>query len=63
MHSYLGSAALGVMAVVDGARWTAFVALVWRFHIAVLGYGLKFCERFTHTHLGEVGGGRRSDEP
>ena len=59
VHSYLGPAALGSAAVVGGARWTAFIALVWAFHIAVdraLGYGLKFCDRFSHTHLGEIGG-------
>jgi hypothetical protein len=62
VHSYLAPALLGVVAVVDGARWTAFLALVWAFHIAVdrlLGYGLKFQDRFTHTHLGEIG--RRGD--
>ena len=64
VHSYLGPAALGVVALVDGARWTAFVALVWAFHIAVdraLGYGLKFCDRFSHTHLGEIGARSTSD--
>jgi hypothetical protein len=59
VHSYLGPAALGVAALLGDARWTAFLALVWAFHIAVdraLGYGLKFCDRFAHTHLGEIGG-------
>jgi hypothetical protein len=58
VHSYLGPSALGVAALLDGARWTAFLALAWAFHIAVdraLGYGLKFCDRFSHTHLGEIG--------
>ena len=58
VHSYIAPAALGVVALVDGARWAAFVALVWAFHIAVdrlLGYGLKFQDRFTHTHLGTIG--------
>ena len=64
VHSYVAPALLGVVAVVDGARWTAFLALVWAFHIAVdrlLGYGLKFQDRFTHTHLGEIG--RPDSEP
>lgn len=59
VHSYLGPAAIGIFGVATGARWAAFVALVWAFHIAVdrlLGYGLKFQDRFTHTHLGEIGG-------
>lgn len=63
VHSYIAPAALGVVAVADGARWAAFVALLWAFHIAVdrlLGYGLKFRDRFTHTHLGEIG--RRSQQ-
>lgn len=58
VHSYVGPAAFGAAAVLDSARWAAFVALAWAFHIAVdrtLGYGLKFCDRFTHTHLGEIG--------
>lgn len=63
VHSYLAPGALGVVAVLDGARWAAFLALLWAFHIAVdrlLGYGLKFQDRFTHTHLGEIG---RGDAP
>lgn len=58
VHSYLAPAALGVVAIVQGSRWAAFLALLWAFHIAVdrlLGYGLKFQDRFTHTHLGEIG--------
>lgn len=58
VHSYLGPAVLGGVAVAGGTRWAGFVALVWAFHIAVdrlLGYGLKFTDRFTHTHLGDIG--------
>lgn len=58
IHSYVGPALLGVVAVVGDARWAEFLALAWAFHIAVdraLGYGLKFADRFTHTHLGEIG--------
>ena len=64
VHSYLGPAALGAVAVVGEARWTGFLALAWAFHIAVdrmLGYGLKFTDRFTHTHLGEIGQQREED--
>ena len=61
-HSYLGPVLLALTWVaMDGARWPIFVALTWAFHIAVdrlLGYGLKFTDRFTHTHLGEVGKNR-----
>ena len=58
VHSYLAPAALGVAAILGEARWAAFWSLVWAFHIAVdrlLGYGLKFQDRFTPTHLGEIG--------
>lgn len=58
VHSYIGPAAAGVVAVVDSSRDAAFVALVWAFHIGVdrlLGYGLKFRDRFTSTHLGDIG--------
>lgn len=57
-HSYLGPATLLALTWASDARWLAFVALAWAFHIAVdrlLGYGLKFTDRFTHTHLGEIG--------
>ncbi|GGK61141.1 DUF4260 family protein [Ornithinimicrobium pekingense] len=59
-HSYLGPATLLLLSWVGAvdARWPLFVTLTWAFHIAVdrlLGYGLKFTDRFTHTHLGEVG--------
>ena len=60
VHSYL-AAALAVLAVTTGERWAAFAALLWAFHIGVdrlLGYGLKFQDRFAHTHLGELRAGR-----
>ncbi|MGH8776232.1 MAG: DUF4260 domain-containing protein [Jiangellaceae bacterium] len=58
VHSYVGPAALAMVAVVGDVRWAEFLALVWAFHIAVdrtFGYGLKFIDRFSHTHLGEIG--------
>jgi hypothetical protein len=63
VHSYLGPGGVAVAGIASGARWAMFLALTWAFHIGVdrlLGYGLKFRDRFTHTHLGEVGrsGGR-----
>ena len=60
VHTYALPAGVGVAAVATESRGLAFLALVWAFHIAVdrgLGYGLKFRDRFTHTHLGEIGGG------
>ena len=58
VHSYVAPALLGLAAVIVDSRWPAFLALVWAFHIAVdrlLGYGLKFCDAFGHTHLGDIG--------
>jgi hypothetical protein len=62
-HSYAVPAALVVIGWVADARAPLFLALAWAFHIAVdrlLGYGLKFTDRFTHTHLGEIGRGHHS---
>lgn len=58
VHSYIGPALVAVIGIVADARSALFLALVWGFHIAVdrlLGYGLKFQDRFTHTHLGDIG--------
>ena len=66
VHSYLGPALAAILGVVSDARWAAFLALLWAFHIGVdrlLGYGLKFCDAFTHTHLGEIGRARAVDRP
>jgi hypothetical protein len=60
-HSYIVPAALVTFAWLADARWAAFLGLAWAFHIALdrlLGYGLKFSDRFTHTHLGEIGKAR-----
>lgn len=61
VHNFAPPAALGIYGVAADARWATFVGLLWAFHVAVdrlLGYGLKFTDRFTHTHLGDIGGGR-----
>lgn len=58
VHSYVVPATLAAVAWATDSRTAGFLALVWAFHIAVdrlLGYGLKFTDRFTHTHLGEIG--------
>jgi len=57
-HTYALPAALVVAGMLGDFRASLFLGLVWAFHIAVdrlLGYGLKFTDRFTHTHLGEIG--------
>lgn len=61
VHSYVGPGVLLSHALLTGARWSAFVALAWAFHIAadrLLGYGLKLTTGFQHTHLGELGSGK-----
>ena len=58
VHSYIGPAVCGVIAITSESRDLAFVSLVWAFHIGIdrlLGYGLKLRDRFTSTHLGEIG--------
>lgn len=66
VHSYIGPAGCGVVAVVTSSRNLAFVALVWAFHIGVdrlLGYGLKLRAHFTQTHLGPIGTARHPSAP
>ncbi|MFZ2964909.1 MAG: DUF4260 domain-containing protein [Rhodoglobus sp.] len=60
-HSYAIPVLLGLLGVLVVAPALGLVGLAWAFHIAVdrlLGYGLKFPDRFQHSHLGELGGGR-----
>src|SRR5580658_10154131 len=58
IHNYVGPAALGLCAYLLQANVAALaVALIWANHIAVdrlLGYGLKYGEGFSYTHLGRV---------
>lgn len=61
VHSYIGPGVLLSHALLTGARWSAFLALAWAFHISadrLLGYGLKLTTGFQHTHLGELGSGK-----
>lgn len=63
-HSYFLPVGALLLGYASGRlpSWLFFVALVWIFHIAtdrVLGYGLKFSDSFTHTHLGMIGRGKR----
>lgn len=56
-HTYIAPAGLFIAYLATEARWAAFLALAWGFHVAVdrsLGYGLKERDDFKHTHLGSL---------
>lgn len=57
VHSSVLPVALAVIGVVtDGSLLTA-VALIWLAHIGfdrMVGYGLKYAERFKETHLARI---------
>lgn len=57
-HTTVVPLALGVVGALAGAAVAVAVALIWLAHIGIdraLGYGLKYPDRFGHTHLGFVG--------
>jgi hypothetical protein len=57
-HAYLGPIALLAGAAALGAPTGVAIALIWSAHIGVdraLGYGLKYGEGFSSTHLGRIG--------
>ncbi len=63
-HSYVGPALLAAFGVGLSAHAPVQVALIWASHIGfdrALGYGLKYPSAFGDTHLGRVGGARRSN--
>ncbi|QJR37692.1 DUF4260 domain-containing protein [Gemmatimonas groenlandica] len=56
-HSYVGALALGAVGYTVLPSVLP-LALIWAAHIAfdrMIGYGLKYADRFGHTHLGSVG--------
>jgi hypothetical protein len=58
MHVYLGPIVLFGAAAALAAPAGIALALVWSTHIGVdrmLGYGLKYGDGFTFTHLGRIG--------
>src|SRR5271169_1587060 len=57
-HSYLAPSALALVAWRTGSPLTMALALIWLGHVGMdraLGYGLKYDEGFTCTHLGRIG--------
>jgi len=58
VHVYLGPIVLLGAAVALAAPIGIALALVWSAHIGIdrmLGYGLKYGDGFTFTHLGRIG--------
>jgi hypothetical protein len=61
-HSYVVPVVLAIVALRYPMLWIP--AIIWGAHIAfdrALGYGLKYSDAFTHTHLGTIGKTREAD--
>ena len=58
-HTYLLPGLLALVALLAHAQGLLIpIALIWANHIAIdrmLGYGLKYAEGFSYTHLGRIG--------
>ena len=57
-HLTIGPLVLGLAGVVTGQVTVLSVGLIWLAHVGIdraLGYGLKYPDRFGHTHLGTIG--------
>ena len=57
-HSYPVPAVVGGLALWQDAVLLQAVTVLWLAHIGMdrlLGYGLKYDDSFTHTHLGTIG--------
>jgi hypothetical protein len=57
-HSYIGAVACLVLWLASPSQLPLAVGLIWSAHIGfdrVLGYGLKYSQGFSCTHLGPVG--------
>jgi hypothetical protein len=67
MHSELGPALLATAALSRLLPNAALaLALIWAAHVGLdraLGYGLKYADRFDHTHLGAIGKARQAARP
>ena len=57
-HNLVGPGLILGWYLLDGPLSALALGSIWLAHIGldrVVGYGLKFADRFTHTHLGEIG--------
>lgn len=61
-HTFLWPGILLGWYLLSGTIWALAIGSIWLAHIGLdraVGYGLKYPDAFTHTHLGEIGRGRR----
>ena len=59
-HSYLGPMALMTSGLAGASPLLLSIAMIWLAHIGIdraLGFGLKYWEGFSFTHLGRIGKG------
>ncbi len=57
-HSYLAPVAMMTSGLAGASPLTLSIAMIWLAHIGIdraLGYGLKYVEGFSFTHLGRIG--------
>ena len=63
-HSYMAPMALLVAGILFWPPLALSIAMIWLAHIGfdrALGYGLKYSDGFTFTHLGRIGRGAATD--
>jgi hypothetical protein len=57
-HSYMAPVTLMTAGFALASPLTLSIAMIWMAHIGLdraIGYGLKYFEGFTYTHLGRIG--------
>jgi hypothetical protein len=57
-HSYMAPVTLMTAGFAAASPLTLSIAMIWLAHIGIdraLGYGLKYAEGFSFTHLGRIG--------
>lgn len=57
-HSYIGAVICLLMGILFSLSYLICAGLIWIAHIGfdrALGYGLKYSQGFTYTHLGRIG--------
>lgn len=57
-HSYIGPVACLALSLAGPSQFLVVIGLIWSAHIGfdrALGYGLKYSQGFSYTHLGPIG--------